>query len=503
MSNFVVQNAAQLRDTMLDLLRAQYAEFGESIDTDEESDAYRQAHAFALCTEIVHARMVVAEAAIFADTALTEDLEHHARIFGLDRLPATPARLLFRASNGGAGVATYPLAGATVNDSDGTKYRPVDSTGTPLISITTDVLGSVEFLADALTSGAATNRAPGNDLVWSTAPSGLLPTAEVLAVARSGADAESDFDLATRLLAYLRSRPAAGNSADWQSWALAVAGIRQAFVYPATNAALPSQNDSPGCVTVVILPERTVNNGIASSGDEDNVFGFIEGERDEFGNVLTGDPRSRQKRFCALDANDIAIVRATAVPQDVVMDVTVKGESVGSWGPLSTTAGSTTTTLNFASTTGVLVGDWIAVQSSLPDEYGWEVRRVTLVNPTSLEIDTPLSVAPGVAVPVRRAWSGWVAARAAVLDVFRGLGPGDYSTANGGPTRYPETTETAPDKLYLSSLIAAVVGFARGSATLTGVSGVIDAVVTTPASNVQELPFELLIPQEIRFVPIS
>jgi hypothetical protein len=141
------------------------------------------------------------------------------------------------------------------------------------------------------------------------------------------------------------------------------------------------------------------------------------------------------------------------------------------------------------------------VQSSLPGEYGWEIRKITNLTSTTIDLDSPLSVAPGVATPVRRAWSGWLSARAAVLDVFRGLGPGDYAAVDGGPTRYPETTETAPDVLYVSSLVAAVVGFARGSSTLTGVQGVVDATVTTPAANVQEAPFELLIPQEIRFAP--
>lgn len=503
MSTFVVQNAAQLRDTMLDLLRAQYEEFGESIDTDEESDAYRQAYAFALCTEIVHARMVVTEAAIFADTALTEDLEHHARMFGLTRKPATAARLQFRASNGGAGVATYLLAGATVNDSDGTKYMPVDSSGAALTTLTTDVLGSVTFLADALSTGAATNRAPGNDLVWSTAPSGMLPTAEVLAVVRSGADAESDVDLAARLLAYLRSRPAAGNHADWQSWALEVAGIKQAFVYPATNPAVPTTNHTPGAVTVVVLVDRATNNGIASSGDTDNVFGFIEGARDTSGNVLGGDERSRQKRFCSLDGNDITIMAAAPTPQDVEMNITVKGEVVGAWGPLAVAAApaSTTTVIQVASTAGITLGQWIAVQSSAPGEYGWEVRQIQLVGATTIDVAPALSAAPPPFAVLRRAWSGWLAARDAVLDVFRGLGPGDYSTLNGGPTRFPETTEMGPDKLYVSSLAAAVIGYVRGSGTSSGVTGVVDAEVVIPTASVQENPFELLVPQLITFVP--
>lgn len=503
MSSFIVQRASQLRDTMLDLMSAAYAEFGEVLDTSDDSDAFRQASAFALCLEIVHARLLVTEAAIFPDTALTEDLEHHARVFGLERKPATAARLVCRTSNGGAGVATYALAGETLNHSNGTKYLPVDASGAALISLTTDALGSVQFFVDAQSVGAITNLSPGYDLVWSAAPAGLLSTGEVLSVARSGADAESDVDLAARLLAYLRSRPAAGNCADWQSWALEVEGIKQAFVYPATNPSVPTANHTPGSVTVVVLTDRTINNGIASSGDVDNVFGFIEGERDTSGNVLTGDARARQKRFCSLDPNDISVMAVGPTPQDVEMNITVKGEAVGAWGPLAVAAApaSTSTIIQVASTAGITPGQWIAVQSGAPGEYGWEVRKISRVAPTEVEVAPALSAAAPPFAVLRRAWSGWGAARDAVLDVFRGLGPGDYSADMGGPTRFPETTEVGPDKLYVSSLAAAVIGFVRWSGGNSGVAGVVDAAVVIPTASVQENPFELLVPQIITFVP--
>jgi uncharacterized phage protein gp47/JayE len=502
MSSFVVQRASQLRDTILDLQSAAYAEFGEVLDTSDESDAFRQASAFALCLEVVHARLLVTEAAIFPDTALTEDLVHHAGNFGLERKPATAARLVCRASNGGAGVATYPLAGETLNHSNGTKYLPVDASGAPLASLTTDVLGGVQFFVDAQSVGTSTNLSPGYDLVWSAAPAGLLATGEVLAVARSGADAESDVDLAARLLAYLRSRPAAGNTADWQSWALEVAGIKQAFVYPATNPAVPTTNHTPGAVTLVVLTDRAVSNGIASSGDVANVGAYIEGTQDANGNALAGDERSRQKRFCSLDGNDVVIIAAGPTPQDVEMNVTVKGEPIGAWGPLAVAAApaSTTTIVQVPSTAGITAGHWIAVENGAV-LGGWETRKIVSFTATSITVAPALLAAPAPFAAVRRAWSGWEAARNAVLDVFRGLGPGDFSADMGGPTRFPETTEVGPDKLYVSSLAAAVIGFVRGSGTSTGVSGVVDAAVVVPSASVQENPFELLVPQWITFVP--
>ena len=506
MSSFIVQRAEQLRDTMLELQRAAAREYGEALDTSEESDAFRTASAFALCVEIAHARMIAVEAAIFPDTALTEDLEHHARVYGLTRKPATAARLSVLVGNSSGTAVTYPLAGELIAHSDGTKYLPIDSFGAPLASITTVApSGSATITVEAQSTGVATTKTPGDELVWSTTPAGLNAGVEVLAVVRAGADAESDIDLAARLLAYLRSRPAAGNCADWQTWALEVSGIRQAYVYPATNPTVPSANQTPGAVTVVVLTDRTVNDGIASSGDVDNVFGYIEGTRDTSGNVLEGDERSRQKRFASLDPNDIVIMAATPVPQDVTMNVTISAdEAVGAWGPLAVAAApaSTTTVIQVASTAGVEVGHWIAVQNAIaPGGYGWEVRPITGVSATTITVSPALLVAPPAFAVLQRAWSGWEAARDAVLDVFRGIGPGDYSTADNGPTRYPGITETAPGRLYVSSLGAAVLGFARGSGETTGVPGVVDVSVTTPAASVVADPQELLIPQTITFVP--
>lgn len=102
---------------------------------------------------------------------------------------------------------------------------------------------------------------------------------------------------------------------------------------------------------------------------------------------------------------------------------------------------------------------------------------------------------------IRRAWSGWDAARDAIVSVFRALGPGDYSMRAGGPTRLPETTESGPDRLYTSALVSVVVGVLRNGTWDCGVPGVVSATVTTPSVDVQATPMQLIVPQEIRFTP--
>lgn len=503
--SFVVQNADNLRDTILELAAAHYAEFGGELDTAPESDAYRMASAFALALEVLHAHALKVEASIFPDTALTDDLEHHAAIFGLSRKPATAARLVVMVSNGGVGVNTYALAGETLNHSDGTKYKPINSDGTPRTSVTTGLLGTADILCEAQTAGTVGNKGVPTSLIWSSTPAGLLATGSVVGGSglRFGTEAELDAALAQRLLAYLRSRPAAGNCADWQTWALEVAGSIEAWVYPATNPDAATTNATPGAVTVVVMGDRTVGNGLLDTNQLARIKGYIEGDNDAEGNTLEGDSRSRQKRFASLASGDIQVLTPTSVSQNVYMDVVVRGESVPTWSPLTTDAGCTTSVLNTTVnpvTAGVTRNQWVAVfNASVPGL--WEARNVVDCDATSITLSPELATAPGAGVSIRRAWSGWDAARDAIVSVFRALGPGDYSSGAGGPTRFPDTTESGPDRLYTSALVSVVVGVPQNGVWSSGVPGVVSATVTTPAADVQENPFELLVPQEIRFTP--
>ena len=502
--SFVVQRADRLRDMMLEFLAAHYAEFGEEVDTSETSDAFRSCAAFALALEVLHAHALKVEKSIFPDTALTEDLEHHALIFGLVRKPASAARISVIVS--GAVSTTYTLAGETLNHSDGTKYKPINADGTPRTSITMSGLGLATILCEAQTVGTVGNKGVGVTLVWSSAPSGMGANGAVVsggAGERLGTEAETDAALAQRLLAYLRSRPAAGNCADWQTWALEVAGTIEAWVYPATNAAAATTNRTPGAVTVLAMGDRATNNGLLTVQQLALIKGYIEGDNDADGNVLTGDSRTRQKRFASLDADDVIIATPTSTPQDVYMDVVVRGEPIPTWSPLTTATLSSTTVLNTTTnpvTAGVGQDDWVAVFNA--GVLGrWEARKVTNVTATFIEVAPALSVAPGAGVSIRRAWSGWDAARDAVVSVFRALGPGDYSTGAGGPTRLPETTESGPDRLYTSALVSVVVGVPRNGTWDSGVPGVVSATVTTPSTDVQATPMQLIVPQEIRFTP--
>jgi uncharacterized phage protein gp47/JayE len=498
MSTFVVQNADQLRDTVLDLLRAQYEEFGEYIDTSESSDAYRTAAAQALLLEVVHARLLKSAKKMFPDTAETADLEHHARVFGLSRKPATSARLVVLVGSGASLDATIRLAGETLGWRDGTKYLPINADGTPLATIAL-VAGSAEIVVEAQTAGVSTNRIPGDELVWSTAPAGLLSSVEILSVDRTAADAENDEDFAGRVLRYMTDRPGGGNCADWSEWCERFPQVHRAFVYPVTKPSALTLNDTPGAVCVVIVGAPP--NLILSSSDADHVKAYIEGEETLDGDPREGDPREHQLRFCALDADDITIMAAIPRVVDVSAELEVVREKLPPWRStfFITAAGCTDTVLQVTvnpAATGVEPNDWIAIQSPL-DVGKWVVRRVAARDATSITLATPLADAPIAGREVRAAWSGWESARDAVLDVFAGLGPGDYP---GDNTRRPESTRTAPPRLYSSALVAALLGFSTANGKVGGVSNIADVVSLGPSTTQVPAPLELLIPGEIVFL---
>ncbi len=499
-TGFEVMNAEQLRDIALELQRAAAREYGETLDISESSDAHRTAAAHALLLEMVHARILLkTQRMIFPDTSEPEDLEHHARIYGMTRKPAIGSRLRVLVGSGRPDDETIILSGEMLGWRDGTKYLPVSADGTPLASVAL-VAGSAEVLVEAQSAGASTTRIAGDELVWSTAPAGLLSSVEILAVTRTGADAEGDVDFAQRVSRRLVSSPASGNCDDWSEWCERFPQVHRAFIYPATKPGAETTNRTPGAVCAVIV--GAAPNPILSPGDADSVKAYIEGEKTLDGDV-NAEPRRHQLRFCSLDPNDITVMAAIPLSVDVFADLEVVGETLPPWRatPFTTDVGCTDTVLQVTANpiaAGVEPGQYVAVGTGVV-VGGWEIRRVASRGATSITLDAPLSMAPAAGAGVRAAWSKWEQARDAILDLFAGLGPGDYSNAEGGPTRWPDVTREAPPRLFPSGFVAVLLGFYTGSGKVAGVPGVRDVTVITPSATVIAAPQELPIPGTITF----
>lgn len=159
---------------------------------------------------------------IIIDTAEAEYLARWANIWGVDRKPAAAAvgNVTLNGSNG----IVIP-AGTALVRTDGAEYTTnAEATiagGTATVAVTASVAGAA---GNALASTALNLVSPitGVNSQVTVASGGLT----------GGADTETDDALRARLLARIQAPPHGGAKADYIAWALEVAGVTRAWVYP-------------------------------------------------------------------------------------------------------------------------------------------------------------------------------------------------------------------------------------------------------------------------------
>lgn len=132
------------------------------------------------------------------------------------------------------GSTTVPDPAAVVGtDPNGFKYQVLETE-------TVGPDGTATLALKGVDAGHETNLFPGTVITWSAnTPLGSEPTAAVLEVAgqpgvgfSGGFDAETDAELADRVVERIRGRPASGNAAHFQAWARAASvAVEQAYVY--------------------------------------------------------------------------------------------------------------------------------------------------------------------------------------------------------------------------------------------------------------------------------
>jgi uncharacterized phage protein gp47/JayE len=160
---------------------------------------------------------------VIIDTADGDILERHGSIWGVTRKAASPAvgKVTVTGTNG----AVVPVD-STLARSDGVQYT-TDAEAT--------ISGGLAMIAvTAVEGGQAGNAAAASSLSFDTPIAGVSVSATVDAAGlTAGADIEADDDLRARLLARIQTPPHGGAAHDYIAWALEVAGVTRAWVYPA------------------------------------------------------------------------------------------------------------------------------------------------------------------------------------------------------------------------------------------------------------------------------
>ncbi len=159
---------------------------------------------------------------ILPDSAETEYLERHADWWGVTRLAASAASGSVTLS----GIAgTRIPSGTLLQRTDGVQYAT-------LTEVTLDAVATaVEVVAQS--AGQAGNTSASTPLSLVSPISGLQSSALVGAEGLTGgADTEGDEALRARLMQRVKSPAQGGSAADYERWALEVAGVTRAWALP-------------------------------------------------------------------------------------------------------------------------------------------------------------------------------------------------------------------------------------------------------------------------------
>jgi uncharacterized phage protein gp47/JayE len=231
---------------------------------------------------------------VFPDTATSDNLRRWAAIWGVQPLPATQAtgNIEVTGTNG-----TLIPDGTEFSRSDGVLYTSngdeTISGGIATISVTSEEAGST------------TNSSVGTVLsfvspITNVSTSGTVDSDGIT----GGTDDESDASLEQRLLDRIQNPPQGGDAHDYIQWALQVAGVTRAWVYPMELGI--------GTVTVRFMMDNSYDDGIPLSGDVTTVSNYIDDLRPVTAAVTVVAPTAVELDFTIhLNIADSAAIRAS------------------------------------------------------------------------------------------------------------------------------------------------------------------------------------------------
>lgn len=150
-----------------------------------------------------------------------------AGMYGIKPTPATFAAGTVRAT--GADSSPIPKDSILIRDDAATYLVTADAA---------IASGIADLSVQAVTAGAAGNLSVGDTLTFESPVAGVDTTVTVIDDATTGDgitggfDQEDIEDMRRRFLLHQREKPQGGTDEDYRAWALAVAGVTRAWVYP-------------------------------------------------------------------------------------------------------------------------------------------------------------------------------------------------------------------------------------------------------------------------------
>lgn len=258
-------------------------------DVLRRSDAEVYARVEALAMHALYGYVDWIKDQLFADTCDEEMLERHGTFWKVARKPAASATGNVTFSTG---IGAVIPAGTPVRALDGVEYETTASA--------TAVSASAVVAVEAVTEGAAGNRASGQNLLLVQPIDGVQATV-VCGDLSGGADQEAVSAWRARILQAMRKPPAGGTENDYVQWALEVPGVTRAWAY-ALELGL-------GTVVVRFVRDDDVSL-IPDAGEVATVQAYIDGLRPITADVTVVAPVASPVNFSIKITPDTAEVRA-------------------------------------------------------------------------------------------------------------------------------------------------------------------------------------------------
>lgn len=228
----------------------------------------------------------------FPDTADDENTLRWAALYGVDRKTAEFAEgnFTFTGTNG-----TSVPALTQVQRADGLVYETQASGTISGGSLTVSII--------ALTAGEDGNADAGTTMSLVSPLTGVSSQGVVAAGGLiGGVDEETIVSVRARLLDTIRQPPLGGSENDYKNWALEVAGVTRAWVYP--------MNQGPGTVGVSFVRDDDSGSIIPSPAEVQEVQDYIDERRPVTANVTVFAPASSPLNFTIEITPDTPEIRA-------------------------------------------------------------------------------------------------------------------------------------------------------------------------------------------------
>ena len=189
----------------------------------------------------LHGHLVFISRQIFPDQAEAEYLDRWGSIYGLERKSSTFTQLSLEVITTGAAVLSI---GSIYKRTDGTEYATT-------AELNESVSGTYYVTVEASVSGSDSNMDDGQVLSLESPVANVQTDATVDSTIIEGDDRELDADYRTRVVQRIQQPPAGGTAEDYKAFALSVAGVTRAWVFPSylgegtVGVSFVEDNESP------------------------------------------------------------------------------------------------------------------------------------------------------------------------------------------------------------------------------------------------------------------